>query len=175
MSFYNKGSLGHTLQSLKKLGIPLPIVEEVTVDITEDRKTLKYGSKVFAYFDDKPNIEEALFHFTDEYKVYKELLNKMVIQPDNSLRPEFKLSLDKDGVVCLEIFSRCCCEDLYTFLTDMFTINSSDDRYWLTSKAGAFFAKGEKDKNADYYKIEFWKPEGAQAWLQYFNDHYKRS
>ncbi len=170
---YERRSIGHVLEALRALGIPETIAGTVTVGGGE----IKYHAEVFAtykYFDD---IEQPLFNF--KHPVYNQ--QKCVVNDGKPLtmRPSFRLTLSHHQTPGLIITGLLATQNLRQFIRGVMTNLSTDPCYEISQNAGAFFQGGYENANVDadpqvgYIYIEFWKPSGAQKFVDYINDNFK--
>lgn len=156
---YEKGGVGHVLNNLYHFGIPLSTVERVTVD----QDSVRDGVQVFARYKYFDGIDQPLFHInssafdnrTDHNGNYV-----LVLGPHSN--PAVILTGEHHATsLARETVKRC----LTNYMDDKF--------YHLHQSAGAFFQGGSREDDGEYIYVEFWKPTGAQAWLDAFNEELK--
>ena len=158
---YTRECAGYILNALCALGVPINIVGDIRIG---DPRGLLLHSEIFADYKYFPGIEQPLFRFHN--KAFGQ--QRFIRLEDNSIKPNFHLSLGKNGVASLNIDEHSVTSELHAFLCGMFTNRVKDPRYDLHHKAGAFF-KGDPGETLT---IEFWKPSGAEAFVDYVNDHF---
>ena len=164
---YERSSTGHVLNALSHLGIPMHVVESVQFD--EDRE-MKLNGKLFGKYKYFEGIEQPLFLFFG----FNYNQQKMVIQQDKSLRPAFHLCLSNHDTPGLIFSGREATPELHDFLNNILAQNNIfNDCYKLHQKAGAFFQGGHQRRDDEYIYIEFWRADGAQAFVDYVNENYK--
>ena len=164
---YDHGAPGAVLNHLVRgENVPLSIVE-----------TLQIGNKVIM----KGNEQVGMFKWFDGISTpcvlwlvpsahaYRE--PKVIIKNGISV-PQFRPSLCVHGTPALEVNGEWATPALHWFLQGMLTNWTDDERYKLHQAAGAFFQGGHSDPNGKWFLMEFWKPEGVEAFIQYINEHY---
>lgn len=164
---YERGTLGHVLQSLRDLGINEHIASSV---IFEPDKTLSLSGRTYArwsYFD---GIEKPLFRFADNHHLRHEFIR----DESNKLKARFRLSLSVHDSAAFEIYGIDATEKLHELVRyQMLTNLTTAKGYELSQAAGAFFQGGSHDPKGEWIYIEFWKPQGAQAWIDHLNEIYE--
>lgn len=161
---HNRGSMGSILNALHKWGVPLNIVESVTVE----NGHIKYKDEFFARYKFFDGIEQPLFYFQSDS--YNQLCHKVSSNSTGKLISTFSLVLsphDTPGMI-----SRYNVPGLHSFLRRTLTNYTTDPWYRVHQDAGAFFQGGSESPNSDWYYIEFWKPEGAQAYVNKVNEEF---
>lgn len=170
---YLRQSLGHVLHHLRAIGIPETIAGSVTVG---DGK-INYGKDLFANYKYFDGIEEPLFRFQNiAYHNHRHCLTE-----DNKLKSNFHISLSIQNTPGLVVTGYDATQDLREFIFDTMLTNSmSAPGYKLKDESGAFFQGGYESQREDhdslmgYIFIEFWKPEGAKAFVEYMNQNFVR-
>lgn len=178
---YPRHSSGAVLNALCSASVPLVIVERLTIG---DGRVMD-GSKEFARYKWFDGVTQPLFYFqSDTYGRQSALWGD-----DKKLRPKFHLSLHHHGNASLVIYKQrendLFTQELYDFIKGFIaanvshvTENSSDwvkknhEMYNIRQKAGAFFQGGYNSFEEGFIYIEFWKPEGAQAFVDYVNENF---
>lgn len=159
------GSLLNTIVRVEN--IPMRIAEDV---YTEDGFLKDHGD-VLGQYKWFSEFGKYLFYW------YSDIYNRQtfVIQEDKSLKPEFRLQLSLNRMACIHVsgFEPELMKEIKTFIRSMLTNYMEDPCYELTQQAGAFFQSGSEKEVPDYILIEFWKPQGAQAWVEHFNANFK--
>lgn len=84
----------------------------------------------------------------------------------------FRLQLSVKDTPGLTITGQMATLRLFAFVKVLLTNSMDFPAYWIHQNAGAFFQGGAHDKNGGWFFIEFWKPEGAQAWVDHLNENY---
>lgn len=178
---YPRNTGGAILNSIYAMGVPLSTVERLTID---DGRVLN-GPKEFARYKWFEGITQPLFYFQSD--VYGR--QNVIWSDDKKLRPKFHLSLYHHGSASLVIYKQrekdLFTQELYDFIKQFIaanvahvTENSSDwakknnEMYNIRQKAGAFFQGGSNSFDEGFIYIEFWKPEGAQAFVDYVNNNF---
>lgn len=177
---YDWGTAGAILNSLcKHYNIPLPTVERLRIDKGE----LTENDKLFANYKWIEGIERPLFRFSD-YVTYGRQ-NRFV-----EGKPKFHLELyvhNNPGFVVSEFRDKkLFTPELWQFVDRMMSANISHmsehpseyekkehEMYQLRQAAGAFFQGGASGPDQKFIYIEFWKPEGAQAFVDYINENFR--
>lgn len=159
---YDRHCPGHVLNNLCHLGIPLQIVSSLTVS----KDSINYSGKRFAVYKYFEGIDQPLFHFDDHH--YQTMLNhdgnyvlSLGVHGNPSLVLTGGYHADK---VAWETINR----GLTNYMLDPF--------YKLKNESGAFFQGGSQwiDNTEGFLYVEFWKPSGAQAWVDAFNEALKK-
>lgn len=172
-SQYPRNSLGHILDSLRDLGIPETISGSVTVG---DGK-VNYTGETFAHYKYFDGIEQPLFRFSNI--AYNQ--HRHIIDHDEKLKSNFHLSLSNQNTPGLIVTGFDASQNLRDFIKrTMLTSIMTEPGYKLKTESGAFFQGGAEDASPDhdpfmgYLFIEFWKSEGAQAFVDYINENFIR-
>ena len=175
MNNYPRQSVGHVLQALRDLGVPENIAGTVTLaknDQTSGRDRIFYHDQLFAEYKYFEGIEQPLFCFHSGWRSFAQ--QKLELQEDGSLKPLFRLSLGIYGETSFVISGHDASPQLHKFIHIECLTNWIDrPGYKLTYESGAFFQAGHDDPNGEYIYIEFWKPKGAQAFVDFINANYK--
>lgn len=159
---YPRKSMGGILNSLHEYyGIPIFKLD----DMTFGDGVIQYsGARIGAYrwFD---GITPVMVRWeTPEFRVYLE---------DKSIAPEFKLTMNCHDMPAFEISGELATPELHSFLMGMLTNRSDDPRYKLNQEAAGFFQGGSHAPDGGWFMLEFWRPEGAEAFMKYINENYK--
>lgn len=164
---YDHGAPGAVLNHLVRgENVPLSIVE-----------TLQIGNKVIM----KGNEQVGMFKWFDgistpcvlwQGEFYKNYSKHKAVNKDVTVVPVFRPSLCVNGTPALEVSGNWATPALHYFLRGMFTNWTEDERYSIHQAAGAFFQGGHNDPDGKWFLVEFWKPEGVEAFIQYVNEHY---
>ena len=167
---YEHGTPGAVLNHLVRgENVPLSIVE-----------TLQIGNKVIM----KGNEQVGMFKWFDgistpcvlwQGEFHKNYSKHKAVNKDGTVVPVFRQSLCSQMTPALEISDEFATPALYYFLKGMLTNWMDDPRYTIHNEAGAFFQGGSGQPNGGWFLIEFWKPEGVEAFIQYVNEHYDPS
>lgn len=156
---YDRHTPGHILNNLRHFGIPLHIVERVSVG----QEVIKLNSKIFAMYRYFVGIEQPLFH----------LLNTGNGIYDNMCDPDtgdYVLTLSSHSTPCMILKDAHDATPLTHSVIKKCLTNVMDDPFYkLTVESGAFFQGGSSEPEGQWFFVEFWKPQGAQAWLDGFN------
>lgn len=163
---YPRTSIGHVLHYLREWGVPETTAGRVTVG----NGKISDGNKLFALYRYFDGIEQPLFMFMDT--AFK---NQIVeIQADGSLKAKFRLCLGAHMSPSLVVEGHQATRELYEFLQrKCFTQYIDEPGYQLTQRSGAFFQGGSHDADGKWFYVEFWRPEGAQAFVDFVNENYK--
>lgn len=183
---YNYATPGGVLNALCAEGVPLNTVERVTVSFTGNHGgEIKDGKELFATFKVFPAMNRVLFMFRKhDYSQQSAMWGH-----DKKLRPKFKLCLyvhDQPGlIVRADRDKNLFTKELHEFITmfiraDISHINENSpdwmkknhEMYNVRQAAGAFFQGGHGSHDKEWFYIEFWKPEGAQAFVDYVNENF---
>jgi hypothetical protein len=164
---YERGSAGHVLNAMCKCGVPIHIVEEVGFS---NGPTLMYMGKEFCKYKYFDGIDQPLFRFENE--AYNR--QRMVVNPEARTRhPKFHLGLSIQDTPGLTIFGPEASVGLHEFIRFQCLSNDMrDPGYKLKNDSGAFFQGGSERPEGEFIFIEFWKPKGAQAFVDFINNNY---
>lgn len=158
------GSLLNTIVRVEN--IPMHIAEDV---YTEDGFVKDHGNTLgqYCWF---PELNKYLFYWYN--RTYNQ--QQMIIGQDFKLKAKFRLQLSLNRMACIHVsgFEPEQMKEIKTFICSMLINYMKDPCYKLSQDAGAFFQSGSEKEVPDYILIEFWKPEGAQAWVDYFNANF---
>ena len=159
-------SVQHVLQALRAWGVDSRTVDEVQV--SEDSVTLNDKTLArYKYFDE---IEQPLFSFQD----MKLREHKFAVKENGTRVPMFRPTLCGHSSPAFEISGELASRDLYYFLRCKFFNNHRDEPGYAAYQAsGAFFQGGSNDADGQWFLIEFWKPKGVQAALDFINENYR--
>jgi hypothetical protein len=180
---YPAKSGGGILNALCNERVPLNIVERLTIN---GDGTLNDGTVQFARYKHFNGIDKPLFFFAnDAYArqnaMWHDVGNKKV------LRPNLKLCMYLHGNASLVLYKprdgSVFTEELYDFINGFIGANISHinesspewvkqnhEMYKIRKEAAAFFQGGSDGFHNGFLYIEFWKPEGAQAFVDYINN-----
>ncbi len=169
---YPWGSTGALLNSAIAEGIPMTTVENFIIN---GDRTVSMGGRVVGRYRWFQGIDKPLFQwFVEELAPFNKQLFE--VNPDTGeKKPLFKLSLNCHDMPAFEIHGDDAVPELHRFLNGMLTNWMDDPRYKIHQAAGAFFQGGSHDPNGHWFMIEFWKSEGAQAFVDYMNEHYMKA
>jgi len=170
---YPRKSLGHVLHHLRKWGVPETIAGYVTLEeVTAEGGNLYQSREVFADFRYFDGIEQPLFRFSNRLF----LQQQFVIADDQKfLRPEFRLSLGPHDNPALEIYGPIVSSELHKFISGVVGCQFvNEPEYKIKTAAAAFFQGGSAGPEERRIYIEFWKPDGAQAFIDYINTNYRQ-
>ena len=164
---YDWGTPGALLNSLvRNENVPVNRVEHFrigTADINE-------GNERVAFFKWFEGISTPCLQWVvPSARAYRE--PKVIVKNGISV-PQFRPSLCVHGTPALEVDGEWATPALHWFLQGMLTNFMDDERYAIHKAAGAFFQGGYVSPNDGWFLIEFWKPEGVEAFIQYVNEHY---
>ena len=163
---YPRNSVGHILQTLRDQGIP----ETVAGSVIVSQDTIMYGNQPFASFKYFPGIEQPLFRFQNEAYMRQ----RFIVGDDNVVKPLFRLTLSVHGTPAFEINGIDATPELHDLIRwQMLTNDTRQEGYKLSQDAAAFFQGGSEDREGQRIYIEFWKPAGAQAWVDKLNEIYR--
>lgn len=183
---YSAKSPGGILNALHAEGVPLTTVERVIVSFdTSVTGTIVEDDKTIATFKYFPDLDKTLFLF--QVKTYGK--QTATWDEEGKLRPKFKLSLYHHGSSSLVVSKHkdgdLFTQELFDFVSDLMSANishvtadSSDymkeenQKYLIKQEAGAFFQGGSSGFDQEFIYIEFWKPAGAQAFVDYINKNF---
>ena len=86
------------------------------------------------------------------------------------MKPVVELSICCHGSFAIEL--QDASEKLHSFLRSMVLCNwMNDERYKIKNDAGAFI-QGGCNNTSGWILIEFWKADGAEAFVDYVNQNY---
>lgn len=173
-SQYPRNSLGHILAALRHRGIP----ETIAGSVTAGNGMIRDHGELFANYKYFDGIEQPLFRFQNH--VF-DLHRHCIVDGEDGkkkLEMHYHLSLGNNDLPSLIVHGWDASQDLRSFIEGtMLTIDMRYPGYKLTKDSGAFFQGGynaEPDSENGWIFIEFWKPEGAQAWIDHLNANFKR-
>ena len=164
---YDHGTPGAVLNHLVRgENVPLSVVETLQIG----KEVIMKGNEqvgMFKWFDGIST--PCVLWLVPSAHAYRE--PKVIIKNGISV-PQFRPSLCVHGTPALEVSGEWATPALHWFLQGMLTNWTDDERYKLHQAAGAFFQGGHSDPNGKWFLMEFWKPEGVEAFIQYINEHY---
>lgn len=158
---YTRGGMGHILNNLVHFGVPLSVAESVTVGDGE----IKLKDKSFALYKYFDGIDQPLFKFNDP--AYQNRVNpangNYQLTMGSHMSPALVLTGEFNAsYLAWETVKRCM------------TNYTPDPFYKLSQDSGAFFQGGSNNQGGEYIYVEFWKPAGAQAWVDAFSQELKK-
>lgn len=168
-SSHPRGSFGHVFDAMRKHGVSEDIIQRLNfkeggVIVNEDTE------KVFASFKYFDGMEDPLFYFQEG----KYMKQGYIVQEDGTKKPDFKLKMYVHNSPALVFHDRDAAPELHDFIREeMMTSWTDEPGYTLTNESGAFFQGGSESRDGGFIYIEFWKPAGAQAFVDYINENYK--
>jgi hypothetical protein len=164
---YERGSAGHVLNALAAHGVPIHIAEEAGFS---NGSTLMYCGKEFCKYKYFDGIDQPLFRF--ENQTYEQ--QRFVVDPEKRVRkPAFRLGLSVQDTPGLTINGPDASVELHEFIRCQCLTNYMDaPGYKLSQESGAFFQGGAHDPEGQWIFIEFWKPKGAQVFVDFINNNY---
>ena len=183
---YPVKGLGGVLNALCAEGVPLHVVESVTLGEKHGEYMLvKQGSDEFARYKYFEGIDLPLFYFQGKSYGHQEVM----WNDKDELVPKLKLSMYLHGTASLvvrvdrdgDVFTN----ELYQFISEIMFSNIShvseispdwmiknNTQYKLRQAAGAFFQGGSGGPEKEWLYIEFALPQGAQAFVDYINNNF---
>ena len=168
---YERESVGHILNALYHWGVPLNTVEQVQVSGDGEIKLNETLFARYKYFD---GIEQPLFFFRDTvFNKQRFLTSKTKETEESVLIPDFRLLLSSHGTPGFIIDGQDATPELGYFLRRTLTNLTTDHWYKIHQEAEAFFQGGSNDFKGQWFYIEFWKPKGAQAYIDKLNEEYR--
>lgn len=157
---------------VQREGIPADKVHDMEVTPMNIRMEVRQGNGVesvcladYRYFD---GIDYPLFLWKHP-SVAEYIGQRILTQPNGFLKADFRLNYTHHNTLGFIISGENASPLIHTAIMRMLTNWTNDPRYDLTKDAGAFFQGGSNDRNGKWFYVEFWKPEGAQAWMDQFN------
>ena len=163
---YPRKSIGHVIQALRDWGFCEPVTGEVRIG---DFMITLHGQPfaAYQYFD---GIEQPLFRFASGAQRHP-----WVHIGEGVHRPNFRLTLGSHDLPSLEVSGVDACPSLHRYISStMLTSWMDQPGYALKNASGAFFQGGSHDETGERIFIEFWKPAGAQAWVDFLNNTFTR-
>lgn len=160
---YDKGTPGHILNALHHYGIPLHILNHLTIGAEKDDRVVikdRIG-QYFATCKYYENFDRPLFSFKD--------INYHSLQNHDG---DYQLTLwvhDQPSLVLIKNH----CKDAYIVINRCLTNYTSDPAYELHMKAGSFFQSGSSEPDSDFYYVNFIHVDKAQLWMDHFNQKLK--
>ena len=166
---YPHGTHGAVLNAAVRIeNIPLNRVEHFTLG---EHNTIKVGDKLVGRYKWFEDITQPLFIWLDsEYRAYAQ---HRFVSDNGVLIPKFRLTLCVQGSPAFEIDGPNATPELHEFLMGMLTNWTLDPCYDIHQEAGAFFQGGAHAPDGQFFMIEFWKPKGIQAFMDYLNNNYR--
>lgn len=163
---YEAGSSGSVLNALYLAGVQVTVVERLTIG----DGIIKHNGETFAHYRFFDGIKLPLFRFTTLQHLNEQTLSS---DADGTLHPRFKLVLSNHNTPGLIFSGSVATPELHAFLQRSLTNMMNDPWYKVHQEAGAFFQGGSDNPNGGWFYIEFWKPSGAQAYVDKLNAEYK--
>lgn len=163
---YERGTPGSILNALHAIGVPINQIEDVTIGADK----IMLGEEAFANYRFFDGIDLPLFRF---YKIPQLNEQHIVVDKDGILQPQFRLVLTNHDTPGLIFNGEVATVKLHEFLKGTLTTYTTDSWYKVHKDAGAFFQGGINEPNGKWFYIEFWKPSGAQAYVDKLNTEYK--
>lgn len=156
---YGKHTPGHVLNALCHFGIPVNRVEHLRLG----NNTLTDNGEIYAHVQYFPELEQPLFRFADP------------IIHGTKNDAGFQLTLSVSDAASFQIKGPWATRDVHEALAKGFNsrIQNANAQH-VSVTAGAFFTTGSIRPSQKDFVVEFWKPAGAQAWMDLFNDRYKQ-
>ena len=175
------GSVAHVLSALHdQEKIPLHRVENMRVSKEFVHETMfnpfsnAHEEIVIARWMYFPGMKYPVFQWLSPASEYAE--QYIGIDDFGKFKPMFRPVLTPNNMPGFTIKGKQATVELYNFLSDLLTCRRMDDpRYQVSKGAGAFFQGGFNDPNGEWFLIEFWNSKGADAWIDYVNQHYQPS
>lgn len=162
---YQKGTIGHILDAIKRVGVP----ENITNILTLSDGLVYLHSRQFAEYKYFNDIKDPLFLFTNN--VYNG--QKFLVNEDSIIVPAFRLTLSDDGLPCFEIKGRNATEGLHSFLHELVSVDALDEEaIKVTSLSDAFFSVGYDQPLGNHFKIIIGNPAFANEFIEYINRNY---
>lgn len=162
-------SVGDVLNALCRIEqVPLSTVERFvvsgdTISIGEQKPAAGH----YKYFD---GIEQPLFMWTGERHYAK---HHFQMNDNGEIIPMFRLSLGPHGNPAFIINGPDATSELHQALHRMLTNIITAEEYQIHKNAGAFFQGGSDNPGGQHFYMEFWRPEGAQAFIDHLNKMYR--
>jgi hypothetical protein len=177
---YKRGAMGHVLHYLREWGVSEAITEYIGTVAGKLENKGPYEGKNFVVYDTKmlaeymyfDGIEQPLFHWHVDADTYN--AQPMERQPDGSLKPKFRLSLDPITYMgdirypVLLFRGKDATPELREFLLRTMDADAGAARD-VCLRASAFWKLCD-DGNGFYVEID--DPKGAQAFVDYVNQNY---
>lgn len=164
---YERGTSGHVLNALCECGVPLHIAEEVNFS---NGSTLMYMGEEFCKYKYFDGIDQPLFRFQSEAYGRQAMMTN---PEEGTLKAHFYLCLSVQDTPGLVIRGPDASVTLHEFIR--YTCLTNDTRqpgYKLTQDSGAYFQGGSERPEGEFIFIEFWKPKGAQAFVDFVNENF---
>ena len=160
---YEGNSVGRFLNDIVRIErMPLFRAENIYFE----ESNVKENGDVLGRYRWFPEIDRVLFSWRHDLPFGRPKL----VANNGKLVPTFGLSLSPSEMVAFQArLETKYMMQLHHFVRRMLTNYMDDPCYKLHQEAGAFFQSGSHDEKADYILIEFWKPQGAQAFVDYLN------
>lgn len=162
---YEGNCVGSILNTLARVeNVPVNTIERLQVE----GEFLKENGEVFGIHKWFPELNKFLFQL---YNPSHSQHRFIVEQEKEIVKPDFRLQLSANRMACFQLSHQYTDVMVKThlFIRRMLTNVMDDPCYKLNQDAGAFFQCGSDQLDSDYILVEFWKPEGAQAFIDYMN------
>jgi hypothetical protein len=147
--------------------IPLSKVENVLIGDRIITNTKGEAIGEYKWFDN----DMAYFRWFGEFECYSK--QHMGGNAKGERVPMFRIQLSNAGHAGFIIDGKEATADLNKFVGVMLTNSMTLPAYWIHKEAGAFFQSGSDNIDGENIYVEFWKPKGAQAWVDHLNEHFK--
>lgn len=167
---YERETSGHVLNALCHYGIPVNTVDSLYFANKEVKNNRGQTFARYKYFDD---LEQPLFYFTDHSLNKQKGFSVDQVDGKNVYVPNFRLNLSSHETPGLTIEDELATPELHQMLCRTLTNWMNDPWYNVHKDAGAFFQGGYADENGKWFYIEFWRPGGAQAYVDKLNAEYR--
>lgn len=167
---YDRGTTGHLLNSLTNYyKIPLQVVE--CLRIGNDGTINGWREGTFGRFKYLDGIETPLVSFNTHLGKNQPCYHDT---EKNVMVPRFILHLSDGDLPCLQICPSKSTDGLFNFLCGLEEYEHLvDEQLDFNINAGTVLKSGfiNPDSNNGFV-VEFTKPSGVCAWLDYLNDHF---
>jgi len=162
---YEGNCVGAILNTLARVeNVPVNTIERLQVE----GEFLKDNGEVFGIQKWFPELNKFLFYLYNSSCSQQRLV---ICREEKLLKPDFRLQLSLNRMACFQLSDQPVenMVETHRFIRRMLTNYVDDPCYKLHQDAGAFFQSGSHREDVDYILVEFWKPEGAQAFIDYMN------
>ena len=166
---YDRGAPGHVLNTLVRYYmVPLHVVERLRIGA--DGNIDSGFDEIFCQYKYFDGIETPLISFTSDKKVNQKCIHD---EENGVLVPRFILHLSDDDLPCLIVEGSLATLEMFSFLCSLGEYEHlAGEQRELNIDAGVVLKSGFIQSTDDRYVVEFTKPEGVCAWLDYLNDHF---
>lgn len=163
---YDHGTPGAVLNAAVRYeNVPLHKVERFQVGdgvITD-------GVNIIARYKWFDGLDHPCFYWLGEYRRYSEFRMQ---DRDGKQVPKFRATLTCHGTVGLEVNKELAVPALYQFINKTKSSHSNKEGHSVYESCGAMCHGGCHDNDGRRILLEFWKPEGVQAFVDYLNENY---